>query len=159
MTDPKILQQESGHLSQFYHGNNMQRYQINETFNDVFTFLYQELSASCTSCVDEIIDEKNEQFADTQCPFHAENLTHQKIYKSFKQSSTFGNRFNYTGTLINQTGSDKKSKGLISILIVVHLLFFLVTGLYRLTCLYRVVPVTGYSLDFYQKGFLKERPK
>lgn len=116
MTHTKILQQESGHLSQFYHGDNMQRYQINETFNDVFTFLYQELS---TSCLDETIDVKNEQFADTQCPFHAENLTHQKIYKSFKQSSTFGNRFNYT--LINQTGSDKKPKGLISIVTVFHL--------------------------------------
>lgn len=116
MTHTKILQQEPGHLSQFYHGDNMQRYQINETFNDVFTFLYQELS---TSCLDEIIDVKNVQFADTQCPFHAENLTHQKIYKSFKQSSTFGNRFNYT--LINQTGSDKKPKGLISIVTVVHL--------------------------------------
>lgn len=120
MADPKILQQEPGHLSQFYHGDNMQRYQINETFNDVFTFLYQELS---TSYVDEIIDVKNEPFADTQCPFHAENLTHQKIYKSFKQSSTFGNRFNYT--LINRTRSDKETERLIlSIVLLLVLVLF-----------------------------------
>lgn len=122
MADPKILQQEPGHLSQFYHGDNMQRYQINETFNDVFTFLYQELSKSY---LDEIIDMKNERFADTQCPFHAENLTHQKIYKSFKQSSTFGNTFKYT--LNNQTGSDKEPEGLIPIVVDLGLLLFLVT--------------------------------
>lgn len=124
MTDPKILQQEPGHLSQFYHGDNMQRYQINETFNDVFTFLYQELS---TSYLDEIIDVKNEQFADSQCPFYAENLTHRKIYKSFKQCSTFCNRFNYT--LIKQTGSDKEPEGLVSIVFHLGLLLFLVTFL------------------------------
>lgn len=145
MTYPKVLQQEPGHLSQFYHGDNMQRCQINEPFNDVFTFFYQELS---TSCLDEIIDVKNEQFADTQCPFHAENLTHQKIYKSFKQSSTLGNRFNYT--LINQTVSGKRLKGfliffiIILILIVVNfgMVFFLVI---LLTSIYIRRPSKGIS--------------
>ena len=123
MADPKILEQEPGHLHQCCHGDNMERHQINETFSDVFTFLYQQLSISCQ---DEMIDVKNKQFADSQWPFHVENLTHQRIYKSFNQCSTFANRFN--DTLINQAVSDKKPERFLprtEIIIIEVLILFL----------------------------------
>lgn len=98
--DPTVFELKSGHLLRCCHGDNMQRHQIKETFNDAFTFLYQQLSISYQ---DEMIDVKNEKLA----AFYTENLTHQQIYKSFNQCCCLTN----IDTLTNQTVSDKEPEG------------------------------------------------
>lgn len=100
MGDPKVVELKSGHLPHCCPHDNIQCRQVNEAFNDAFTFLCNQLSVPG---LDEMIDVKNEKLA----AFHTENLTHQQIFKSFNQCSCLTN----IDTLTNQTVSDEEPEG------------------------------------------------
>lgn len=100
MGDPKVFELKSGHLPRCCPHDNIQCHQMNETFNDAFTFLCNQLNVSC---LDEMIDGKNEKLA----AFHTENLTHKQIFKSVNQCSCLTN----IDTLTSQTVSDKEPEG------------------------------------------------